>query len=133
MEPIEMRGADDLDGAFQVITKASIDALYVVASRQTVTSLPRIVEFATKQQLPLAGGWGAWAQAGGLLSYGPNVGEVVRSAVTYVDKILKGTKVGDLPVQQPARFELLVNLRSAKSLGLSISESFLLQADKVIE
>jgi putative ABC transport system substrate-binding protein len=105
----------------------------VVASRQTVTSLPRIVEFATKQQLPLAGGWGAWAQAGGLLSYGPNVGEVVRSAVTYVDKILKGTKVGDLPVQQPARFELLVNLRSAKSLGLSISESFLLQADKVIE
>lgn len=133
MEPIEMRGADDLDGAFQVITKASIDAIYVVASRQTVASLPRIVEFATKQQLPLAGGWGAWAQAGGLLSYGPNVGEVVRNAVTYVDKIFKGTKVGDLPVQQPARFELLVNLRSAKSLGLSISESFLLQADKVIE
>jgi putative ABC transport system substrate-binding protein len=133
MEPIEMRGADDLDGAFQVITKASIDAIYVVASRQTVASLPRIVEFATKQQLPLAGGWGAWAQAGGLLSYGPNVGEVVRNAVTYVDKLFKGTKVGDLPVQQPARFELLVNLRSARSLGLSISESFLLQADKVIE
>ena len=133
MEPIEMRGADDLDGAFQVMTKASIDAIYVVASRQTVASLPRIVEFAAKQQLPLAGGWGAWAQAGGLLSYGPNVGGVVRNAVTYVDKIFKGTKVGDLPVQQPARFELLVNLRSARSLGLSISESFLLQADKVIE
>jgi putative tryptophan/tyrosine transport system substrate-binding protein len=133
MEPIEMRGPNDLDGAFQVITKASIDAIYVVASRQTVASLPRIVEFAAKQQLPLAGGWGAWAQAGGLLSYGPNVGEVVRNAVTYVDKIFKGTKVRDLPVQQPARFELLVNLRSAKSLGLSIPESFLLQADKVIE
>ena len=133
MEPIEMRGADDLDGAFQVITKASIDAIYVVASRQTVASIPRIVEFAAKQQLPLAGGWGAWAQAGGLLSYGPNVGEVVRNAVTYVDKIFKGTKVRDLPVQQPARFELLVNVRSARSLGLSISESILLQADKVIE
>jgi putative ABC transport system substrate-binding protein len=133
IEPIEMRGADDLDGAFRVMTKASIDAIYVVASRQTVASLPRIVEFAAKQQLPLAGGWGAWAQAGGLLSYGPNVGEVVRNAATYVAKIFKGTKVGDLPVQQPARFELLVNLRSARSLGLSISESFLLQADKVID
>jgi putative tryptophan/tyrosine transport system substrate-binding protein len=133
LQPIEMRGPGDLDGALRALTQASVDALYVVASRQTVASLPRIVEFAAKQQLPLAGGWGAWAQAGGLLSYGPNVGEVVRNAVTYVAKIFKGTKVGDLPVQQPARFELLVNLRSARSLGLSISESFLLQADKVIE
>jgi putative ABC transport system substrate-binding protein len=133
LEPIEMRGPGDLDGALQAITRASIDALYVVASRQTVASLPRIVDFATKNELPLAGGWGAWAQAGGLLSYGPNVGEIVRNATTYVDKILRGAKPGDLPVQQPTRFELLVNLRSAKSLGLSISESFLLRADMVIE
>src|SRR5256885_11283317 len=107
LQPIEMRGPGDLDGALQAITKASIDALYVVASRQTVASLPRIVDFATKNELPLAGGWGAWAQAGGLLSYGPNVGEVVRNAATYVDKILKGSKPGDLPVQRPTRFELL--------------------------
>ncbi len=133
LEPIEMRGPGDLDGALQAITKASVDALYVVASRQTVASLPRIVDFATKNELPLAGGWGAWAQAGGLLSYGPNVSEVVRNATTYVDKILKGAKPGDLPVQQPTRFELLVNLRSAKSLGLSIPKSFLLRADMVIE
>jgi putative ABC transport system substrate-binding protein len=133
LQPIEIRGPGDLDGALQAITKASIDALYVVASRQTVASLPRIVDFATKNELPLAGGWGAWAQAGGLLSYGPNVGEVVRNAATYVDKILKGSKPGDLPVQRPTRFELLVNLRSAKALGLSVPESFLLRADKVIE
>jgi putative ABC transport system substrate-binding protein len=91
------------------------------------------VSFAAKNALPLAGGWGAWAQAGGLLSYGPNVGEVVRNAATYVDKIFKGAKPGDLPVQQPTRFELLINLRSAKALGLSIPESLLLRADKVIE
>jgi putative tryptophan/tyrosine transport system substrate-binding protein len=133
LQQIEMRGPGDLDGALQAVTKGSLDALYVVASRQTVASLPRIVDFATKNALPLAGGWGAWAQAGGLLSYGPNVGEIVRSATTYVDKIFKGTKPGDLPVQQPTRFELLVNLRSAKALGLSIAEAFLLRADKVIE
>ncbi len=133
LQPIEMRGPGDLDGALQVVTKATVDALYVVASRQTVASISRIVNFATKNELPLAGGWGAWAQAGGLLSYGPNVGEVVRNAATYVDKIFKGAKPGDLPVQQPTRFELLINLRSAKALGLSIPELFLLRADKVIE
>jgi putative ABC transport system substrate-binding protein len=133
LQPIEMRGPNDLDGALQAVTQASVDAIYVVASRQTVASLPRIVNFATKNELPLAGGWGAWAQAGGLLSYGPNVGEIVRNAASYVDKIFKGAKPGDLPVQQPTRFELVINLRSAKALGLSIPESFLVRADKVLE
>jgi putative tryptophan/tyrosine transport system substrate-binding protein len=133
LQPIEMRGPRDLDGALQPGAKATVDALYVVASRQTVASIPRIVNYAAQNDLPLAGGWGAWAQAGGLLSYGPNVGEVVRNAATYVDKIFKGAKPGDLPVQQPTRFELLINLRSARALGLSIPESFLLRADKVIE
>ena len=133
LQPIEMRGPSDLDGALQAVTQASVDAFYVVASRQTVASLPRIVNFATKNELPLAGGWGAWAQAGGLLSYGPNVGEIVRNSASYVDKIFKGAKPGDLPVQQPTRFELVINLRSAKALGLSIPKSFLLRADKVLE
>jgi putative tryptophan/tyrosine transport system substrate-binding protein len=133
LQPIDMRGPGDLDGALQTVTQASADALYVVASRQTVASLPRIVSFATKNEIPLAGGWGTWAQAGGLLSYGPNVGEVVRNAATYVDKIFKGARPGDLPVQQPTRFELVINLRSARALGLSIPESLLLRADKVIE
>lgn len=133
LQPIEMRGPGDLDGALLAVAQASVDALYVVASRQTVASIPRIVDFASKDKLPLVGGWGAWAQAGGLLSYGPNVGEVVRNAAAYVDKIFKGARPRDLPVQQPTRFELQINLRTAKALGLSIPESFLLRADKVIE
>ena len=133
LHPVEMRGPGDLDGALRAATEASADGLYVVASRQTVASLVQIVNFATRNELPLAGGWGAWAQAGGLLSYGPNVGEVTRNAASYVDKIFNGAKPSELPVQQPSRFELVINLRSARALGLSVSESFLLLADKVIE
>jgi putative ABC transport system substrate-binding protein len=98
-----------------------------------VANVRRIVDFATKNRLPLAGGWGAWVQAGGLISYGPNVGEMVRHAAGHVDKILKGANPGELPVQQPTRFELLINLKTAKALGLAIPESFLLRADKVVE
>jgi putative ABC transport system substrate-binding protein len=133
LHPVEMRGPGDLDAAFRAATEASVDALYVVASRQTVASIPRILNFATKNELPLAGGWGAWAQAGALLSYGPNVAEVMRNSAAYVDKIFQGAKPGDLPVQQPTRFELHINLRTAGALGLSIPESLLLLADKVIE
>jgi putative ABC transport system substrate-binding protein len=79
------------------------------------------------------GGWGGWVQAGGLMSYGPNVPDMVRQASTYVDKILKGAKPGELPIQQPTRFELLVNQKTAKALGLNIPDSFLLRAEKVIE
>jgi putative ABC transport system substrate-binding protein len=79
------------------------------------------------------GGWGAWVEAGGLLSYGPNIGEMVSRSAVYVDKVLKGAKTADLPVQQPTRFELHINLKTAKALGLTIPESFLLLADRVIE
>ena len=92
-----------------------------------------IVEYATRQRLPLVGGWGAWVEAGALISYGPNIADMTRQATTYLDKVLKGAKPGDLPVQQPTRFELFVNLKTAKSLGLNIPESFLLRADRVIE
>jgi len=129
----EVRGPGDLDGAFDAATRAGVDALYVVSSRQTVAAIARIVDFAAKNRLPLAGGWGAWTQAGGLISYGPNVGEIVRQSATYVDKILKGAKPADLPAQLPTRFELLINLKTAKALGLAIPEVFLLRADKVIE
>jgi len=130
---IETRTSADLDGAFNIATQAGIDAVYVVSSRQTVANVRRIVEFAMRNRLPLVGGWGAWVQEGGLISYGPNVGAIIRNCAGYVDKILKGAKPGELPVQQPTRFELLINLKTAKALGLSIPESFLLRADKVIE
>jgi putative tryptophan/tyrosine transport system substrate-binding protein len=133
LRTIEFRGAGDLDRAFSVAKQAGVDGVYVVSSRHTVANLRPIIEFAAQNRLPLAGGWGAWAQAGGLVSYGPNVGEMVRQAAGYVDKVLKGAKPGDLPVQQPTRFELLVNLKTARALDLTIPESFLLRADKVIE
>jgi putative ABC transport system substrate-binding protein len=133
LHSMDVRSPDDLDAAFHGATQARVDALYVVSSRQIVGSLSPIIDFATTHRLPLAAGWGAWVQAGGLISYGPNVGESVRQSASYVDKILKGAKVGDLPVQQPTRFELLVNLKTAKALDIAIPESFLLRADKVIE
>jgi putative ABC transport system substrate-binding protein len=133
LHPIEVRSPADLDGAFNAATAAGIDAIYVVSSRQTVTSLDRIVAFATNNRLPMAAGWGTWVQAGGLISYGPNLGEIIRGSAAYIDKILKGAKPGDLPIQQPTRFELHVNLKTAKAFDLSIPESFLLRADKVVE
>ena len=87
---VEMRGAGDLDNAFRAVIDGGCDALYVVSSRQTVSNIPPIVDFATRNKLPLAGGWGAWALAGGLLSYGPNVDDLTRRVVNYLDKILKG-------------------------------------------
>src|SRR5204863_1708449 len=123
----EMRGSGDLQGAFETVTQAHADALYVVSSRQTAGNIPSIVGFAMKNRLPLAGGWGAWAKAGGLLSYGPNLNDMFRRAATYVDQILKGAKPADLPAQQPTKFELVINLKSAKALGLTIPEAFLLR------
>jgi ABC transporter substrate binding protein len=112
---------------------AGADSVYVVSSRQTVLNIPLIVDFVTKNRLPLAGGWGAWAKSGGLLSYGPNVGVMARYAASYVDKILKGAKPADLPVQQPSKFELVINLKTAKALGLTIPPTVLALADELIE
>ena len=133
LHPAEVRRAGDLEGALAAVLQAGVDGLYVVSSRQTVANMTRITEFADKNRLPLAGGWGAWAQAGGLISYGPNVGEMVRQSASYVDKILRGASPAELPVQQPTHFELLINLKAAKALGLALTEAFLLRADKVIE
>ena len=133
LERMPLYGPADLDSAFRAATEGKADAIYVVSSRLTVRNLQRFADFAAKSRLPLMGGWGAWAQAGGLMSYGPNVDDMVRRAAPYVDKILKGTKPADLPVQQPTRFELVINLKTAKALGLTISESFLTRADQVIE
>jgi putative tryptophan/tyrosine transport system substrate-binding protein len=133
LQPVEMRGPDDLQAALHTVVQVHADGLYVVSSRHTITHIPSIVGFAAKNRLPLAGGFGAWAKAGGLLSYGPDIDEMVRRTAGYVDRILKGAKPADLPVQQPARFNLVINTAAAKALGLTIPESFLLRADEVIE
>ena len=131
--PVGIHDPAELDRTLETAKESGIDSLYVVSSRHTVANAQRIVEFANRQRLPLVAGWGAWVQAGGLISYGPNVTEMVRQASHYLDVVLKGANPGDLPVQQPTRFELFVNLKTAKALGLDIPESFLLRADKVIE
>jgi putative ABC transport system substrate-binding protein len=133
LEPVEMRNPADIDQSLAAAKQAKVDGLYVVSSRQTVSNAQRVVDYANRERLPLVGGWGAWVQAGGLMSYGPNVPDMVRQASTYVDKVLKGAKPSDLPIQQPTRFELLVNQKTAKALGLNIPDSFLLRAEKVIE
>ena len=128
-----MRNSGDLEAALRAVADTGCDALYVVSSRQTVLNIPRIVEFATRNHLPLAGGWGAWARAGGLLSYGPDVSDMMRRVTAYVDKILKGAKPADLPVQQPTKFELVINVKAAKALGITVPASLLARADEVIE
>jgi ABC-type uncharacterized transport system substrate-binding protein len=105
----------------------------VVSSRLTLRSIDRIVNFAADHQLPLASGFGDWAREGGLLSYGPNIKEMVRRSVTQVDRILKGTKPADLAVEQPTKFELVINLKTAKALGLEVPPTLLARADEVIE
>lgn len=133
LQSVEVRHSGELDGAFNAAMQAGIDAIYAVSSRHTVANLRRIVDFATKNRLPLAGGWGAWAQAGGLVSYGPNVGEMVRHSALYVDKILRGARPADLPVMQPTKYELVINLKTAKALGLDVPLQLQQLADEVIE
>jgi putative ABC transport system substrate-binding protein len=133
LHPVEMRGPDDLGRALDQLKVLGVDALYVVSSRPTVANVAPIVGFGTSNNLPVVGGWGTWAESGALISYGPNVLQITRESAVYVDKILKGAKPADLPAQQPTRFELLVNQQTAKKLSLNIPESFLLQADQVIE
>jgi putative ABC transport system substrate-binding protein len=133
LQRVEMRGPGDLENALRAVTDASCDALYVVSSRQTALNIPRFVDFAVRNRLPLAGGWGDWARAGGLLSYGPNTGAMARQAAEYVDKILKGAKPTDLPIQQPTKFELVINAKAAKMIGVDVPATLLARADEVIE
>jgi len=109
------------------------DALIVLPSPMLFAEHRRIVELAAKNRLPACIRREKFVDAGGLMSYGANLADLNRRAATYVDKILKGTKPADLPVEQPTKFELLVNLKTARELGLTISREFLLIADEVIE
>jgi len=130
---VEVRNTNDFDAAFRAADNAGADSLYVVSSRLTVLNIKRIVQFATTNRIPLAGGWGAWAKEGGLFSYGPDAIAMAARAAHYIDKIFKGANPADLPVEQPSKFELIVNLTTAKGLGLTIPYSLLSRADELIE
>jgi putative ABC transport system substrate-binding protein len=133
LQLIELRGPKDLEGALRTLSEARPDALYVVSSRHTVLNIPRIAEFAKANRIPLAGGWGAWARAGGLISFGPNTTEMARHAAEYVDKIIKGAKPADLPIQQPTKFELIINAKAAREMGIDVTPTLLARTDEVIE
>jgi putative tryptophan/tyrosine transport system substrate-binding protein len=130
---VEVRRADELDNAFVAIASARPHALVVLADRFLLAHRKRIVEFAAANRLPGMYPFREYVDAGGLMSYAPSNIELFRGAATYVDKILKGAKPGDLPVQQPTKFELIVNLKSAKAIGIDVPTSLLLRADELIE
>jgi putative ABC transport system substrate-binding protein len=127
------RDASQLEMALEQARTANVDAVYVVTSTLMMNRMARIVQFAANQGLPLVGGWGAWASAGSLMSYGPDVDIMVRRTAVFVDKILKGARPADLPVEQPTKFQLVINLNVAKALGLNVQPMLLTLADHVIE
>jgi len=130
--PAEVRGADDFDGAFSMIVRERGDALLVAPEALIFSQRQRIVAFADRQRLPTVFGSTVFMKAGGLMAYSASSVEIHRRAATYVDKILKGAKPGDLPVEQPTKFEFVINLKTAKALGLTIPQSVLIRADEVI-
>ena len=130
---VETRGSGDLLSALSAVSEAGCDAVYVVSSRHTLLSMPRIVDFSISNRLPLAGGWGAWARAGAVLAYGPNVNDITQRVIVYLDRIIKGAKPSDLPVEQPARFELVINAKAARAIGIEVPATLLARADEVIE
>jgi putative ABC transport system substrate-binding protein len=133
LQVVEARGPDDFDRAFSDMTRARAGALTVLTGAMFFGERRRLVDLAAKQGLPAVYPWREFVDAGGLMAYGPNVADLYRRAATYVDRILKGAKPGDLPVEQPTKFELVINLKTAKALGLTIPQSVLLRADEVIQ
>ena len=133
LQPLEARDSKEIDSAFVAMTRERAGALIVLVDVMLIDHRTRIADLATKRRLPTVYGLREHAEAGGLMAYGPNVVDMFRRAATYVDKILKGTKPADLPVEQPTRFELVINLKTAKSLGLTFPPSILIRATEVIQ
>jgi ABC-type uncharacterized transport system substrate-binding protein len=133
LEVFEWRDLEALPRAFEAARKARVDILVVFTGHLGFQYRQRIVEFAAKHQVPAIYQFPEFVEAGGLMSYGTNLAERYHRAATYVDKILKGTKPADLPVEQPTKFELVINLTTAKALGLRIPQALLLRADQLIE
>ena len=133
LQSLEARGPNDFESAFRAANSKRGGALFTLTDTLTITHQSRIVDLATKRGLPTLFQTRDFVDAGGLISYGPNDADLYRRAATYVDKILKGAKPGDLPIEQPMRFELVINLKTAKKIGLTIPPGILMRADKVIK
>jgi len=133
LHSLEVRSPDDFDKAFEDATRARAGALVVTGDPVITANLKRVAGLAAKSRLPSIYQSSEFTDAGGLVAYGPDRADLYRRAATYVDKILKGAKPGDLPIEQPTKFELLVNLKTAKALGIKVPQPLLLQATRVIE
>ncbi|MEK6246477.1 MAG: ABC transporter substrate-binding protein [Pseudomonadota bacterium] len=133
LQNLGVSSAKDFADAFSAATRERAEAVFVVNSPLPYQERQRIAELALKHRLPSMHGPSEYVEAGGLLSYGPSYPDLFRRAAVYVDKILKGAKPGDLPIEQPTKFELVVNLKTAKALGVTIPQAVLLRADRVIE
>lgn len=133
LQVLEVREPSHFDVAFSAITRQHAHALLPLGDPLTVANRSRLVDFAAKNRLPAMYHRMEFVDVGGLMAYGPNYDDLFRRAATFVDKILKGAKPGDIPVEQPTKFELVINLKTAKALGLVIAPSVLTRADKIIE
>jgi putative ABC transport system substrate-binding protein len=130
---IAARDASEIDKAFQLMTRERAEALAVLSDPIFIAARTQIVALAVKRRLPSVSGNREYADAGGLMSYGPNFYELYRGAAGYVDRILKGAQPADLPIEQANKYELVINLKTAKALGLTIPPALLQRADQVIE
>jgi len=130
---LDARNLTEIESAFAAAKKAGVDAMLMANDLMALGHRAQIVALAAKNRMPAAYGYVEYAEAGGLLSYGPSLGDQYRRATAYVDKILKGAKPAELPVEQASRFELAINLKTAKALGLKIPSSILQRADRIIE
>ena len=133
LQALEVRSPNDFDSAFAAAQKARAGALIVLGSATLFAERTYLAVLAAKSRLPAMYVHRGFVDSGGLMSYGPNFTDLFRRTATYVDKILKGTKPADLPVEQPTRFELVINLKTAKALGLTIPQSILIRADQIIQ
>ena len=130
---LEIRDEGDIEGAFRAATSARVGALLLFADALLYPHAGRIADLATKSRLPAMYSWRGFVEVGGLVSYGPDINDVWRRAAVFVDKILKGAKPADLPIEQPTKFELVINLKAARALGLTINQSMLSRVDEVIQ
>jgi putative ABC transport system substrate-binding protein len=133
LQLLEVRGIDDFERVFRAATKERASALIMLDDAFVFTHRMRIVKFAGKGRLPAIYGFTEFVEAGGLMSYAANLSDMYHRAATYVDKILKGAKPADLPVEQPTKFELVINLKAGKQIGLTIPPNVLVRADRVIK
>ena len=133
LQSLEVKSVTDLDSALKAATRSGANALVLLATAPIGAHLKQIADFAIKSRLPSIYDRSFFPEVGGLMSYGANIVDVFRRAATYINKILKGAKPSDLPIEQPTKFELVINLKTAKQIGLTIPQSVLFRADKVIK